>query len=136
MSKPSVKGSLRSCMIAGSLFLFVFLSSCASPSGISTHVYNLASQKDYARARLFLEKNKANYGKNNILLYYLDKGMVLHLAGEHKESSLAFEQAKAEYERLYTKSASGIIASWLLNEYTAPYSGEDFERVLINVLLS
>ena len=34
---------------------------------------------------------------------------------------------------MYTKSVTGIVGTWLINEYTVPYRGEDFERVMINI---
>lgn len=123
-------------MIAGSLFSLLILPSCASPSGISANISNLVARGEYARAKSFLEKNRKNYGKNNTLLYYLDEGMLLHLSGDHAQSNRSFEQAKREYEKLYTRSVVGIIGSWMFNDYAAPYSGEDFERVLINVFES
>lgn len=129
----NIRGSLQARVAAGSLFSLLFLSSCASPSGVSASINNLAARGEYARAELFLEKNKKNYGEKNKLLYFLDQGTLLHLAKNYQKSSSAFEQAKKEYEQLHTRSITGIIGSWLFNEYTAPYGGEDFERVLINV---
>ncbi|HQL42000.1 MAG TPA: hypothetical protein PLO93_06900, partial [Candidatus Omnitrophota bacterium] len=126
------KGSSIVFLIVGSLFLLL-LPSCASPSGISSSIHNLAARNDCARAKAFLEKNQRHYGANNRLLYFLDRGMLLHLCKDYQESNNAFEQAKKEYEKLYTKSVTGIIGSWLFNEYTLPYAGEDFERVLINI---
>ncbi len=115
------------------LLACVFLSSCATPSKIQSQVKNLTLQNNYSKACTLLNDNPARYGRNNILLYLLDKGFILHLAGDYKASIDAFDKAKLKFDELYTKSVSGIVSTWLINEYSAPYRGEDFERVMINI---
>ena len=93
----------------------------------------LLAQGRYRQAVSFLDSNKKSYGRNNLLLYLLNKGCILHFSGEYRQSIDILEKAKQEYDRLYTKSATGIAGTWLMNEYAAPYRGEDFERVMINI---
>ncbi len=109
----------------------VTLSSCAGVVNVQPQVNGLAVIGRYDEALAVLDP--AKYGKNNELLYLLDKGMVLHLSGRYEESSQVFEQAKLRYEELYTKSVSKETGSWLWNDYTLPYRGEDFERVMVNI---
>lgn len=108
------------------------LTSCATALKIQPQVTALTLSNNYTRAKALLDDNSNLYGKNNALLYLLDKGLVLHLSGDYKESIEAFDKAKVRFDELYTKSISGIISTWLINEYTASYRGEDFERVMIN----
>lgn len=91
-----------------------------------------AAAQRYEHA-LKLLNEPAGYGKNNELLYLLDKGMVLHLAGRYEDSIDAFAKAKQKFDELYTQSLSKIAASLVTNDYVKAYRGEDFERVLINV---
>jgi hypothetical protein len=111
----------------------VSLSSCASVMTVQPQVSRLASSGRYAQALTTLENRQAVYGKNNQLLFLLEKGMILHLNGQYRESVAVFEDAKLRWEELYTESLSKITASWVVNDYTLPYRGEDFERVMVNI---
>ncbi|MFH2136891.1 MAG: hypothetical protein ABII88_00095 [Candidatus Omnitrophota bacterium] len=73
------------------------------------------------------------YGKNNELLYLLDRGYIEHLGKQYKDSIDTFKEAQQKSDDLYTKSVSKIAATWIINDYSAPYHGEDFEHVLINI---
>lgn len=116
-----------------SCLALVFLSSCATAPTVQPQVNGLVVAERFDKALRVLEKNKDGYGKNNELLYLMDKGLVLHLAGRYAESIPVFEDAKLKYDELYTESISKIAGSWVYNDYTMPYHGEDFERVMINV---
>ncbi|MFH1460606.1 MAG: hypothetical protein ABIG64_09610 [Candidatus Omnitrophota bacterium] len=67
------------------------------------------------------------------MLYLLDKGYIEHLSGKYTESIKTLEQAKLKFDELYTKSITKIAATWVINDYAAPYHGEDFERIFINI---
>ena len=127
------KGLPRRVYIAGSLFCALFLCACAPYIRTESSLRAFLTQGRYRQAASFLDSNKKSYGRNNLLLYLLNKGGILHLSGEYRQSIDIFEKAKQEYDRLYTKSATGIAGTWLINEYAAPYRGEDFERVMINI---
>jgi len=87
----------------------------------------------YADADALVEKNKNDYGDRNVLLYYLDRAFLLHLAGRYEESNRFFEKATAEIDRLYTQSLSTHAGAMLTNDNLLPYEGEDFETVLIHL---
>lgn len=74
------------------------------------------------------------YGERNRLLYHMDLGMALHVAGEWAESSRQLEAADRLGEDLYTKSLANEAASLLTSDLTIPYAGEEFERVFVNVV--
>lgn len=129
------KGSSRRVLAAGSLFCFCSLSllACAPYMRAESNLRSFITQGRYGQAVSFLDSQRKSYGRNNQLLYLLNKGFILHLLGDYRRSIDVFEKAKQEYERLYTKSLSGIAGTWLVNEYALPYRGEDFERVMINI---
>lgn len=108
---------------------------CAGPSGATKKGLNsLIAARDYAGAEKFLESAKlTQYGKKNLVLYYLDKGAVLHDAGKYKESDGSFDMAEKRMEELYTKSVSKAAGTMLLNDNTVDYAGEPFERAMTNV---
>ena len=108
------------------------LSSCAGVINVQPQVNGLAIAGRFDQALQVLD-DPTKYGKNNQLLFLLDKGLVLHMAGRYEESTSVFEEAKLKYDQLYTESISKISASWLWNDYALPYRGEDFERVMLNI---
>lgn len=73
------------------------------------------------------------YGKKNELLYWLDRGFILHVAGRYKESIDAFERAKIKFDELYTLSVTEIANSFLTNNYRESYRGHDGEYVWVNI---
>lgn len=78
------------------------------------------------------ERERAYRGKNR-LLYYLERGMLLHLAGQYAESNAAFETAKQIGNELYAASITGTGLSLMTNDYALDYAGENFERTLIHL---
>jgi hypothetical protein len=112
------------------------LTGCASgPSGASKKTVNaFIAQGNYDAAQKYIEGVKeTQYGKKNMVLFYLDKATVLHHAGKFKESDQAFDVAERRIEELYTKSISQAAGMLLLNDTTMEYAGEPFERALTNV---
>ncbi|MCA6071785.1 MAG: hypothetical protein LE168_05425 [Endomicrobium sp.] len=88
---------------------------------------------DYSDAAEFVEKSKNKYGSKNVLMYYLDSGIVTHFANDYSTSSKRFEQAKEKFEEYYQKSISAGTASMFYNDSAMPYYGEDFERVHVSI---
>jgi len=118
------------------LFSLFLLCSCAAPSAFQAQINYLTAEHNYDQARSVLDSSPDLYGKKNILLYLLDKGLLAHLAGDFQTSIAVLEKSKLKFDALYTKSVSGILSSWLINDYSAAYRGEDFERVMINIFQS
>lgn len=120
------------CKFGATLFL-LFLTAC----GPSLHHQQLVDQHllshRYADADAVVEKNKNDYGDRNLLLYYFDRGFLLHLAGRYQESNRFFEKAADQIEQLYTQSVSANAGAMLTNDNLLPYEGEDFETVLIHL---
>lgn len=79
-----------------------------------------------------------NFEKKNVyqpkdrLLLYLEKGTVYHFAGRYKESFASFEDAERNIENNYTKSIARGIQSFIVNDNSLVYDGEDYEDVYVN----
>jgi hypothetical protein len=98
---------------------------------------SLVSGEKYTDAAALVEKSKDDvYGDKNALLYYLDHGMLLHLAGNYTESNAAFENAKRLARELFTKSITTEASTLLISDNMRPYYGEDFERAMVNIFSS
>jgi len=120
------------CFLLPILFLF----SCAPGVRYYPQVNAYILNQDYDSAYRLVTKNKNAFKKRDILLYYLDKGIIAHFASRFEESNRNFSMAESIMDRLYTKSISREISSFIINDNTIPYGGEDFEKVLINLFMS
>ncbi|MCS7152026.1 MAG: hypothetical protein NZ928_06585 [Endomicrobia bacterium] len=117
--------------------LILILTSCASRYGYYSTLSSLLLSENYIKANEFIEQNKFKYySEKDALLYWLDKGITLHYAGDYNESIKAFTKAEKIAEELYTRSISEEAASFLVSDSVKSYYGEDFERIFINVFQS
>jgi tetratricopeptide (TPR) repeat protein len=96
------------------------------------------STRFYGGAAEQIEKAGAEgkYQAKDRLLFYLDMGMALHLAGRYQESNSYLDKAEIAIEENFTKSISKILISFLLNDNVLDYAGEDYEDIFINVIKS
>jgi tetratricopeptide (TPR) repeat protein len=108
---------------------------CGGPSSVSKRTVNgFLAQRQYAQAEAYLDAEKeSEYGKRNMVLYYLDKGLVQHHAGKFKESDASFDMAERRMDELYTASLSKAAGLLVINDQTMDYAGEPFERALTHV---
>ena len=126
--------------VAAPISLLLFLAVLGLSTGCSPSVnrYLLIEQSllagDPQRAAAIVEQAQKEYGTKGRLLYDMDRGMVLQLAGQYRQSSEALEQAEEEVERLYTRTIRSETAAFLTNDNVLPYEGDAYEHVLINVI--
>ena len=114
--------------------LALLLTACATRTAYYQDMDRMTAAGDYSRAAALAEESREKvYGQKNALLYYLDRGMFLHLEGKYRESNDAFEKAKELADSYFTKSITAEASTFLVNDTMRPYYGEDFERALINV---
>lgn len=120
--------------VAPLLSVLLLLTGC----GPSVNRYLLIEQSLLAgepqRAVALVEQNQKEYGAKGQLLYEMDRGMMLHLAGHYRQSSAVLERAEEEVERLYTRSIRSETGAFLTNDNALPYEGDAFEHVMINVV--
>ena len=108
------------------------------PACSSFDPYRLVDQSllahDPKRADAVIEQAEKDYGSRSRLLYAMDRGMTLHLAGEYARSNEQLEKADREVERLYTRVIRTEAAAFLTNDTLLPYEGDPYEHVMINVI--
>ncbi|MCC6967127.1 MAG: hypothetical protein IT391_12705 [Nitrospira sp.] len=109
-----------------------------SGCGLSSNHYLLIDQSlaahDARRADAIMAEAESEYGPRNRLLYSMDRGMTLHLAGEYMQSNTQLESAAQEVERLYTRTIRTETAAFLTNDNVLPYEGDPYEHVMINII--
>lgn len=96
-------------------------------------VDNYLYSGNYEEASKYLDKEISSYSENDLLLYYLDKGMLDFYAGKYNSAINHFDKADHLIENLYTKSISQAFSSMLTNDYAMSYSGEDYENLYISI---
>ena len=109
-----------------------------SGCGLSSNHYLLIDQSlaahDARRADAIMAQAESEYGSRNRLLYSMDRGMTLHLAGDYMQSNAQLELAAQEVERLYTRTVRTETAAFLTNDNVLPYEGDPYEHVMINII--
>lgn len=138
---PSTTASLAGGRFVSSgrrFFLLWGLIWTLSGCGLSANHYLLIEQSlsvnDPRRADAVMAQAESDYGPRNRLLYNMDRGMTLHLAGNYAESNRLLELAAQEVERLYTRSLRVETAAFLTNDMVLPYEGDPYEHVMIHVV--
>jgi hypothetical protein len=76
---------------------------------------------------------KVIYSEKNAIMLFLDKGILEYYAGDYFNSSQSLQEAERLIEEAYTKSITAGFLSYILNDNTKEYPGEDFEDIYINI---
>ena len=116
------------------LGLLVF--SCAPKVKHYTQLNQWLLNEDYDSALGLMRQSRSAYAKQDAALYYLEQGIIAHFGCYYEESNQSLSRAESIMEELYTRSLSKGAASFLINDNTVPYRGEDFENALVNLFMA
>ena len=119
-----------------SILIFLVLLSCGPNLQFHSLLEQQLAANDYQAAYRLARKNKHQYKNINQVLFYADMGLLTHYAGMYRESIENLFEAERLVEELFTTSVSRQAATLVVNDYMAPYKGEDFESVMFNLLLA
>jgi hypothetical protein len=113
----------------------LLLAGCAGDYVARTrHVRDAYEAENYPRALAELSALEKHADRRDALLVLLDKGMVLHAAGQWAESIRVLAEADRLSQELDAVSISEEAGALLSNERQRAYRGEDFEKLMISVL--
>jgi len=114
------------------LVLCGLFASCASTAHYDKVDSSIAAG-DYASGleQIRAEKDKAYQPKDKVL-YYLDEGMLAHYAKDYQGSLKSLGTAERAIEAAFTKSVTLAVSSYLVNDTTLEYPGEDYEDIYLN----
>lgn len=84
----------------------------------------------------YLEKSEALQENRNRLLWHLEKAVILDQMGELDRAVELLMEADRIVDDLFTESISETAASFVWNDTTQSYQGEDYEQALIHILLT
>jgi hypothetical protein len=116
------------------ILLIVLLTGCGPSISRYTLVDNSLRDQNFQQAEAIIQQAEKEYGSKSRVLYGMDRGMLLQLAGEYEESNAVLEEAEQEVDRLYTRTVRSETLAFMTNDNALPYEGEPFEQVMINVL--
>jgi hypothetical protein len=102
---------------------------CAHHPGRMSVVRSLMASQGYQAALQEFDKMDRDEGD---VLYLLERGLLLHYAGEYARSNEVFERAEILSEDLYTKSISREAAALITSDLVLDYVPKPYEQVLIN----
>lgn len=121
----------RRCALAVVALLTAFLAwdGCAAHRASLDAVTAALRRGDRANALATFESSRRNEGD---LLFQMEHGHLLHLAGEWEESNAAFERSEQIARDLYTKSITREAVALLTTDLALPYRGMPYELQLIH----
>jgi hypothetical protein len=121
------KAPLAVLLLQAALFI-----SCATTDPY-VPVDRLAEQEEFANGAETLEdRSKTIYRGKDKVLYFLDKGLLTHYAGSYVESSQLLQDGERAIEANFAASISQEIGTFILNDRTREYDGEDYEDIYLN----
>ncbi|MBW2538729.1 MAG: hypothetical protein JRE27_03900 [Deltaproteobacteria bacterium] len=112
------------------------LEACAHKVDHYARLNQSIDEQDYEFALKLMDESKASYKDRNAVLFYMENGLVAHFAGRYQESNQSLLKAESRLDELYTRSISKQAASFIFNDNTIPYRGEDFEDTLVNLFMA
>ena len=119
----------------GLCFLSILLVSCASGNPY-VKADEAVLRGDFKKGVAELEAHQGAYGDGDQVLIYLDLGMMNHYAEDYEKSSALLQDGEKAIEAAFTKSVTRGLGSYLINDNTLEYAGEDYEDIYINVFNS
>jgi hypothetical protein len=125
---PRSRRRPRAALPVALVFLGVLASGCAPYSARLADLRPSLAEAHYDVALATLEKNR---GDNTQLLYWLERGLVLHYADRFTESNEAFQQAEVLADDLYTKSISEGAISLITSDESIAYRARPYEMAMV-----
>lgn len=110
--------------------------SCAPSTTHYAQVNQFMQQDQYADALNLMNQNQDAYADRKAALYNMEVGVLAHYANRYSESNQSLARAEAIVDELYTRSISKHAASFIINDNTIPYRGEDFEDAMLNLFMA
>jgi hypothetical protein len=110
---------------------------CATKSSAYRNIDDAVQKNEFERGVEAIQKSQKSkspiYPEKNAISLFLDKGLLEHYAGNYAESSKDLQEAERLIEEAFTKSVTADMASYIANDNTKEYPGEDFEDIYLNI---
>ncbi|HZW07595.1 MAG TPA: hypothetical protein VFF65_10770 [Phycisphaerales bacterium] len=93
-----------------------------------------SGRDDEALALLESPQTRKLYGDQDRLLYLLDHGALMLQCGRPEQALAELEQAEQIMDYGGRRGPGDELTEWLINDTAAPYVGEPYESIYVNVL--
>lgn len=132
---------IAACRIALASTLAAFAWAAVLLAGCSTHQKRLASPRAsfYANQLPAAEKQLSKLiekPKSDANVIELDLAMVELLRGDIASAERRLQQVRDTWDHLEQKSLAESAASYITDDHQRAYSGEDYERLMIRIMLT
>lgn len=111
--------------------LTLAVSGCATYSSSFSAIEPKLEAQQYDQALQTLEKQ--GYVPRDEVLYLLNQGMLRNMNGDFEGSNRSLETAKARMDALAATSVSETTLTFVINDATQSYVGEEYEQVLLHL---
>ena len=118
----------RARIVLAALAGLLTVAGCATYSAHNRSLRTDLVSGNFATALETVEQNRSG---RSLLLYWLERGLLLHYADRWRESNGAFQQAEEIAADLYTKSISQRALSLLTSDAAVDYRAAPFELVMV-----
>jgi hypothetical protein len=122
------------------IMIFFLIGSCACSSihtskEAESQLVSDLTRGDFEKAshRLETYRQKKIYVEKDRVLFYLNKGLVLHYQQNYDTSNHYLERADRSMEDLFTRSVSKAMLSAIANDNVLDYSGEVYDNLYVNI---
>lgn len=117
------------------LFLLLACSSMHTKTEADTEITRDLATGNFEKASERVEqyRQKKVYQEKDRVLYYLNKGLILHYQNEYTKSNENLDRADFAMEELYTRSISKAMLSTMLNDNALDYTGEVYDEIYVNI---
>ena len=123
--------------LAGLMVVLFVFSGCSSTSRKAHNQFkNFIHQKNYEKALEVAKSSEFFPDENSKLIKLLELGTLYHLKGQYYQSLMFLDQANDLSHKLFTKSISKKITSFVSNGNSDNYYGAKYERSLIYFYLA
>jgi len=119
---------VRRSLFLASVILMVTLAGCTT---YSAKLKNLKPQLSTGDYELALKTVEDETGSKDVLLAFLERGVILHYAGRWAESNAAFAAAEQTARELYSRSISEGALSLISNDNAISYRARPYEMAMV-----
>jgi hypothetical protein len=132
MKKERLMKNVKNIFAAAAVCVALF--SCATSKDAFVPIDKAVSANDFATAMAVIDNaEKPLYQDNDAVSKALDKGVLEHYGEQWNPSTQELGEADRLIQEAQTKSVTAEIASFIANDNTKEYAGEDYENIYLNV---
>jgi len=130
MNPATIHGA-RAMALATSVLVF---SGCATFGERTGEIErSVAAQQPQAALQ---QLEKLDLGERDRVLYLMNRGLLERMAGDIPASTKTLEEAKKRIDELYATSVREQTLSFVVNDASKSFAGDEFEQVLVNLYLA